>query len=256
MTINKTHLVFDASIGREKPITIINNGADCPFCCRERLNGIIAKDGEILLLHNKYPVLRDTVQTVLIETADCDSELSRYPKEHLYRVIRFAIQHWQAMMESGEFASVILYKNHGPYSGGTIKHPHMQIVGLKNIDYRLNVTRECLNGDVIWADAGVELNLAREPKIGFMEFNVKAKGDGSVERLADCIQIVTHYLLHHFHRGCNSYNLFFYQFSQEEISVKIVPRFVTSPLFVGYSIPQVSSRAEEVIQEIQNRYFR
>lgn len=256
MSINKTHLVFDASIGREKPITIINNGTDCPFCCREQLEGIIAQDGDILLLHNKYPVLRDTVQTVLIETTDCNAELSCYPKEHLYRVINFAIKHWQDMIASGEFASVILYKNHGPYSGGTIKHPHMQIVGLKDIDYRENVPIECLEGEVIWAESGVELNLAKLPKIGFMEFNIKAGKDAPVEKIADCIQTVAHYLLHHFHRGCNSYNLFFYEFHSEEVFVKIVPRFVTSPLFVGYSIPQVSSRAEEVIREIQRLYFR
>ncbi|HMM21869.1 MAG TPA: DUF4931 domain-containing protein [Selenomonadales bacterium] len=254
MAAGKTHLVFDVGIGKDKPITVVSSGVECPFCRREQLEGIIAQDGEILLLHNKYPVLRDTVQTVLIETADCNSELSLYPKDYLYRVIRFAVKHWQAMMESGEFASVILYKNHGPYSGGTIKHPHMQIVGLKNIDYRRNITPECLNGEVIWADGGVELNLARQPKIGFMEFNIRAQGEGSVEKMADCIQRMAHYLLHHFHWGCDSYNLFFYQFSQE-ISVKIMPRFVTSPLFVGYSIPQVSSRAGEVVKEIRSIYF-
>ena len=251
------YLIFLNDINKDKPNEFKKvNMKECPFCNRDELTDIIDQKGPFILLKNKYPTIKDTYQLVLIETYNCDIDMGDYSVEHMQELIRFGVKHWLKIEESGEFKSVIFYKNHGPHSGGSLKHPHMQIVGVKNIDYRLNVTRECLNGDVIWADAGVELNLAREPKIGFMEFNVKAKGDGSVERLADCIQIVTHYLLHHFHRGCNSYNLFFYQFSQEEISVKIVPRFVTSPLFVGYSIPQVSSRAEEVIQEIQNRYFR
>jgi hypothetical protein len=72
--------------------------------------------------------------------------------------------------------------------------------------------------------------------------------------MADYIQIVAHYLLNNFYKGCKSYNLFFYQL-EGRILVKVVPRFVTSPLFIGYSIPQVSNRAEEVVKEIQELYF-
>lgn len=253
MTVRKTHLVFDTNIGNTKPVTNINSNVGCPFCCRDKLEGIIAEDGPILLLVNKYPVLRETFQTVLLETYDCNSELSMYPKDHLYKVIRFGVAQWQEMMQSGQFASVIFFKNHGPYSGGTIRHPHMQIVGLKGIDYTNNISPESLRGDIVFQDVGVELNLTRQPNIGFLEFNIKLENLQYLNRMADYIQMVTHYLLNHFHKNCNSYNLFFYQLN-DKISAKIMPRFVTSPLFVGYSIPQVSSRAEEVIKEIQSIY--
>ncbi|VBB07051.1 Hypothetical protein LUCI_2295 [Lucifera butyrica] len=252
--VDKKHLSFDSILGGTKPITVINSGDICPFCHRDQLEGILAEEGPILFLVNKYPVLQDTYQTVLIETYDCDAELSTYSREHLHKVIRFGVEKWQEMMQSGQFASVLFYKNHGPYSGGTIRHPHMQIVGLKNIDYTPNISRQSLHGEIIDCDTGVELNLTREPQVGFYEFNVRLENLQYIDRMADYIQIVTHYLLHYFNKHCKSYNLFFYQIDGI-ITVKIMPRFITSPLFIGYGIPQVSCQARQVVKEIQKIYL-
>ncbi|WP_378953472.1 DUF4931 domain-containing protein [Pelosinus sp. sgz500959] len=254
MPARKTYLIFDSNIGKNKPENIINATATCPFCHREELTDILASDGSILLIKNKYPVLINAFQTVLIETDDCNSDLSLYSKDHLYKVIGFGVKKWQEMIRSGDFSSVLFYKNYGPYSGGTIRHPHMQIVGLKDIDYTDNITIESLQGFIIHEKDGVELNLAQEPKNGFFEFNVRLGSLEYVNQMADYIQIVIHYLLNHFHKNCKSYNLFFYQIN-DEISVKIMPRFVTSPLLIGYSIPQISNRATEVVTEIQHLYF-
>lgn len=254
MSVNKTYLIFDSNIGQKKPENIINTSATCPFCCREELTDILASDGPILLIKNKYPVLVDAVQTVIIETYECNSDLSLYTKEHLYKVIGFGVKKWQEMIQSGEFSSVLFYKNYGPYSGGTIRHPHMQIVGLKDIDYTNNIDSESLQGFIIHKKDGVELNLAREPKNGFFEFNVRLGSLKYLNQMADYIQITIHYLLNHFHRNCKSYNLFFYQLNNQ-IFAKVVPRFVTSPLLIGYAIPQVSNRAMEVVKEIQTIYF-
>ena len=254
MSARKNYLIFDSNIAKYKPENIVNTDVICPFCCREQLTGIIASDGPILLIKNKYPVLIDTFQTVLIETYDCTGELSTYSKEHLYRVIEFGMGKWQEMIKSGEFASVIFYKNYGPYSGGTIRHPHMQIVGLKDIDYTGDISADSFQGFIIHQRGGVQLNLAEQPRNGFFEFNVKLDHVKALHQMADYIQIVIHYLLHHFHKNCTSYNLFFYQI-KGQIWAKIIPRFITSPLFIGYSLAQVSTRAPEVIKEIQNLYF-
>ncbi|WP_346355849.1 DUF4931 domain-containing protein [Azotosporobacter soli] len=249
-----THLRFDYDIGRFKPVTVVERGFHCPFCGREQLENILAQEGSIVWLKNKFPVLEDTLQTVLIETEDCQSELSVYNKEHLHRVIRFGVEKWQELVRSGEYSSVLFFKNHGPYSGGTIRHPHMQIIGLKHLDYVPKIPQESFSGDVIVKEAGIELNLATLPKIGFIECNIRLRDPAKIDVMADYIQAVAHYLLHHFHKNCNSYNIFFYHL-EEEIAVKLVPRFVTSPLFIGYSIPQISSRGAEVVREIQLLYF-
>ncbi len=150
---------------------------------------------------------------------------------------------------------MIFYKNHGPNSGGTIRHPHMQIVGLKDIDYTENIGDESFHGIMVHQNKGVQLNLSTKPKNGFFEFNIKINNLTQLHQMADYIQTVAHYLLNHFHKGCKSYNLFFYQL-KGQIFAKVVPRFVTSPLFIGYAIPQVSNRAEEVVKEMQRIYFK
>lgn len=248
------HLFFDALIGEQKIKSLRNEKQDCPFCSKEELKEILAEEDTIILVKNKYPVLRDTFQTVLIETDQCHSELSLYPKEHLYKVISFGVKKWLEYNKSGQFKSVIFFKNHGPYSGGTISHPHMQIVGLKNIDYHEHIQRDDFLGEIIHSQPGVELNLSTRPRIGFFEFNVLLSDPEKIDRMADYIQDCVHYLLNRFSKFCNSYNLFFYDL-QGEIMVKIVPRFITSPLFIGYSIPQVSSRCTEVVRDIRSNYF-
>lgn len=253
MTARQTHLVFDTKIGSTKPVTVVDKGHKCPFCCRDELEGIIAEDGPILLLANKYPVLQDTVQTVLIETDDCASELSLYPKDHLHRVIRFGTEKWLDMIAGGEFASVLFFKNHGPCSGGSIRHPHMQIVGLRHLDYTANIPQASLEGIVISRNGDVELNIADKPLVGFVEINIKLADLGQIDRLADYLQICAHYFLHHFNRQCNSYNIFFYYIGGQ-ITAKIMPRFVTSPIYIGYAIPQLSTRIPDVVADLKKIY--
>ena len=253
MNARHTHLVFDSKIGVTKPVTVVDVGHACPFCNRAELSGIIAEDGPILLIANKYPVLQDTFQTVLIETEDCTSELSLYPKDHLHRVIRFGTEKWLDMIDGGEFASVLFFKNHGPNSGGTICHPHMQIVGLRHIDYTANIPPASLEGSVISRDDGVELAIADKPLIGFVELNVTLTDLGRIDRLADYLQICAHYFLNHFNRHCNSYNIFFYHIGGR-ITAKIMPRFVTSPLYVGYAIPQLSTRIPAIVADLKQIY--
>ena len=253
MNARQTHLVFDTKIGGAKPVTVVDKGYKCPFCARDELEGIIAEDGPLLLIVNKYPVLQDTFQTVLIETDDCKSELSLYSKEHLHRVIRFGTEKWLDMIAGGEFASVLFFKNHGPSSGGSIRHPHMQIIGLRHVDYTANIPPASLAGIVISRDGGVELTIADKPLVGFVELNLKLADLRHLDHLADYLQICAHYFLNHFNSHCNSYNIFFYYIGGQ-ITAKITPRFVTSPIFVGYAIPHLSTRIADVAADLQRIY--
>ena len=78
--------------------------------------------------------LRATRQTVLIESADHDADLVTYEPDELHHVMRFALGCWQQMIDSQQYRSVLMYKNKGPLSGGSLVHPHMQIVGLEQED--------------------------------------------------------------------------------------------------------------------------
>ena len=250
-----SHILFNSHIGQTKRSETIENSPACPFCNRDMLEEILDEDGSIALVKNKYPVLENTFQTVLIETDDCFSELSLYPKEHLYKVIRFGIRHWLQMIHSGDYSSVLFFKNHGPYSGGTIRHPHMQIVGLKTYDYHNCVSEDQFEGIMIDESAGVEFNLSTKPRVGFFEFNVVMEDQKNIERFADYLQCAAHYVLNHYHASCTSYNMFFYEWNRT-IAAKIMPRFVTSPLYVGYAIPQISNRISEIADLVRCTYFK
>lgn len=249
-----THLFFNTDIGVKKPENIRNKNQSCPFCARDQLTDIIDVEEPIILLKNKYPVLENAYQTVLIETDECSSELSLYSKEHLVKLFTFAIKHWLDFQESGKFKSVIFFKNHGPLSGGSISHPHMQIVGLYDIDYMKKVPLSSFEGLTIDEKGGVLFNLSAKPRVGFYEFNVRMTEPGQIPVFANYVQIAVHYILNNFPFKCNSYNLFFYK-PGKDIYVKIMPRFITTPLYIGYSLPQIPSNLQKMRNEVINKYF-
>ncbi|MEI5908465.1 DUF4931 domain-containing protein [Bacillus spongiae] len=248
-------LLFKSSLAKNKPESIVNRDSTCPFCETESLTNILDREGSIIWLENKYPTLVDTYQTIIIETDQCESELSKYEESHLRKLLRFALRKWLDMQKSGDYASVILYKNHGPLSGGTIRHPHMQIVGLKKFDYKNKIKMKHFSGDIIDQVGKMSLTISDFPLVGFTELNIKMDehyGINDIDQMAKYMQHCTHFLLNHI--GCTSYNLFFYQLD-EHIYIKIMPRFVTSPVFVGYAIPQLSDYKEEIVKNMKKLYF-
>ncbi|MBU8880837.1 DUF4931 domain-containing protein [Bacillus sp. FJAT-29790] len=251
---NNTHLYFNAGIGAKKPNSIKNKEQSCPFCEKDKLTDILAVDGSIILLKNKYPVLANTYQTVLIETDDCHGELSTYQEDHLIKLIGFGLKHWLLMTETGEYRSVIFFKNHGPLSGGSIAHPHMQIVGLKEINYVDKVQPQDFEGLTIHEKDGTIFSISTAPRIGFYEFNIKLADMNDITSFARYIQTAAHYILNVFPFHCSSYNLFFYKLD-DQIYAKVVPRSVTSPIFIGYFIPQVPNNIEWMKNDVQEKYF-
>lgn len=252
--MSSSHLFFNTSIGVKKPENYRNKEQTCPFCERDRLTDFIAVDGPIILLKNKYPVLENTFQTVLIETDDCHAEFATYNQEHLHRLLRFGIKHWLEMEATGSYKSVIFYKNHGPLSGGTIAHPHMQIIGLYDIDCEEKIDEASFQGILLNEANGVRFTLSTEPRIGFYEFNVEMSDTDYVETFGKYVQIAVHYILNHFPFKAGSYNIFFHHIGGK-IYAKIVPRFVTTPLYIGYGIPQVPNNLEWMASELERIYF-
>lgn len=249
------HLKFLFNISKNKPNSIRNKKTPCPFCNREGLRDIIDEEGPFILLKNKYPTLKDTLQTVLIETNSCDVDITMYDKQYMRNLLKFGVRHWLDMEKSGDFESVIFYKNHGPYSGGTINHSHMQIVGLKSIDYKEYLKDEYFEGIVINESDGCVLNLSTKPKIDFTEFNIIINNINKLDIMADNIQKVVCYILEDFYVKCSSFNLFFYEW-KGNIICKVIPRFITSPLFIGFSISQITNQTDEIVSQMKQFDFK
>jgi len=250
-TAPNRHLYFLSDIGKEK-ITYQESEYRCPFCNRKERLDILDEEDSILLIKNKFHTLDNTFQTVLIETNDCFSNISNYDKVHMRKMITFGINNWLKLEESGDFKSVVFYKNHGPLSGGTINHAHMQIVGLKDIDYKRNIKDDIFEGIEIYKEGNCILNISTQPNTSSTEFNVISipRNDNF---MADNIQNIVKYILNHFSK-CSSFNLFFYQW-KKSIICKIVPRYITSPFLIGFSIPQTSNRLNSIAEEIQKKYY-
>ena len=82
----------------------------------------------------------------------------------------------------------------------------------------------------------------------------KAQTTDKAATTADFIQIIVDFLTHHFGSQTQSYNIFFYDLGGR-IAVKLLPRFATPPIFVGYGIHFRPSSLDEAIHAIRQRYF-
>lgn len=244
-------LVFNPKINKVKYATNTPTSG-CPFCDRESLSDIYRQEGEKIWLKNKYQTLEKTEMTVIIESAEHEGDISTYSPAENREIFRFAFDCWGELIASDKFKSVLMFRNFGPRSGGSLRHPHMQIVGLKETDGYAEVKPENFSGLEIHRN-GVDIILSDQPVMGFVEFNVSIDDLSQVERLADHVQTISRYLVKDYMNGrCDSYNLFFYHIDGRYIC-KIVPRFITSPYFIGYKLSQVNSpeHLREVAMELK-----
>lgn len=236
-------LEYNLDIGKTKPDTVHRDEKYCPFCDVQNLKNILETRGSMIWLENAYRVLKDTWQTLLIETDDCDGDFSTYDTAYATELIRFGLEKWRQVQAMKTFKSVIFYRNHGYMSGGTIHHPHSQIVGLKNYDYHEDIHPYHFIGSCVLSEPGLEINISKRPVIGFYEVNLILTDIAVLPRFVRYMQRTSFFFMHHFVRFNDSYNIFFYEFpGDSRIFVKIIPRFLTNPLFVGYMIPQIANQ--------------
>ena len=248
-------LVYQSSIGDQKPITLRTQGhaSACPFCDHSQLPAILRQDGDILLVPNKYPVLQGSDPYVLIETSLCDTELSLYADEHLLRVFQMAFDLWRDMLANPAYRSVLFMKNHGPFSGGSLRHPHMQLIGLYHVDAQVHISKADFLGPVIQKEPGVELTISDRPRVGYAEFNVILKDEDAFPAFCRLIQKTVRYVLQHYHEGhVDSYNLFFYALDGLTYC-KVMPRLATTPIYIGYTISQVTDNLSSIVEDFRQQ---
>ena len=163
MNINLIH--FDTSVGVKKPRTMLKSSIDsCPFCDVEHLTDIIEIEDDMIFLKNKYVVVEGSDQFVIIEGSECHSDMPRYSKDKMHRLIRFGLKHWKNLLNSGKYEDVLFFKNYGELSGGTIRHPHMQLVGFPKLNRDLLFDPIELHGEIIFESDGVEINISTTPR--------------------------------------------------------------------------------------------
>lgn len=246
-------LIFDLNIAKDKPNSYrkVRNNSRCPFCVPSELTDIYEQRGEMIWLHNKYPTLVDTVQTVLIETSNHEGDITNYSRESNRELLHFALECFNKMNSMKIFQSVLWYKNFGPQSGGSLVHPHMQLVGLKKQNGYRYVYPNNFTGVSLFRNDSLEVNVSTRPIHGYIELNMNLLAPSGIDLWADWIQKGAQYMLQVLSGGrCDSYNLFFYPRKKGRISAKLISRFFASPYFVGYKLSQVDNM-EKLISEAQ-----
>jgi ATP adenylyltransferase/5',5'''-P-1,P-4-tetraphosphate phosphorylase II len=235
-------LIFKRNVSEHKPNDMQFGRNDaCPFCNYQETYNIIKTCDEIVWTKNKYPVLQDAFATLIIESPNHDETMATYSKEYNRKLLRFGIECFHEMKNSGEYKSVVFYKNHGPISGGSLSHAHMQIVGLRNADAYEEVSIENMTGKTVAESENVRVTLSDKPLVGMVETNVWMKlsafdNEKAFASYSDSVQAVVQ---HHLATVAEkSFNLFFYEFDGWLIT-KLVPRFPTAPYFIGYRLAQV-----------------
>lgn len=243
-------LRFNYAIAKDKP----NNKDICPFCAVDKLEKIIDKKDSFIWLDNKFNTIEDTYQTLVIESDEHFGDTSNYNVDYNRKLFRYVVEKWFELSKDKSFKSVTLFKNFGTLSGGSLRHPHFQIVGMKNLDAYENIRYKHFEGEVVVSENNnsAEINISKYPIMGFTEFNIIVSGINKIDFLADAVRNVLIYVLSDFIDGkCESYNLFFY-FIDGKLICKVSPRFVVSAYYVGYRIPQTNSqeRAEDIKKEL------
>lgn len=193
-----TPLVFNTQIAKGKP----SNSDCCPFCDIENLTGIIEKQNQFIWLENKYQTLQDTYLTLIIESNEHLGDIASYSYEYNRSLIRYAVDKWLKLSASKQYRSVAMFKNFGPLSGGSLSHPHLQIVGFKKADIYSEVYPENFIGLSIKKDQNFEVNMSLQPIMGYTEFNVIISNMDKLDLFADNIKdLVSFCMSEAFYRG-------------------------------------------------------
>ena len=231
-----SQIQLDLDINKNKPFT--NKKEDCPFCNPNNLTNILEKRDDLIWLINKYPVLSNTWPTVIIETLNHNNILATYTKDKLHEVFSFGISRWLKISQNPKFKSTIYFRNEGSESGGSLSHPHSQIIGLCDIDYKECISKKNFEGICFYEDRDCNACISNYPIGSIIEFNIQLKPDGHISKFADTLQTIVQYLQKDFIIPVTSYNLFFYQINHL-ITAKITPYYKTSPLYRGYQITPI-----------------
>lgn len=253
MTYRK--LTFNTTIASQKP----SNKDTCPFCEQTELGKILDRKKDMIWVENKFPVLQDSYQTLIIESSWHEGDISAYDSAANRQLFAFMFEKWAELEACKDYRSVVLFRNFGPLSGGSLRHPHSQLVGFKDLDAYAALDRKTFAGLEVYKESkhAAEITISSYPLQDFTEFNVRIADISDLGRLADSVQLLSDYVLNEFAGGrCSSYNLFFYRF-EREICCKVVPRFVTSAYNIAYGIHQVNQlkRLETIRDDLRHKFL-
>jgi len=248
-----TYMKWLANMSEGKPNTYINKEEQCPFCDRETLRKeghIIDETEHFMIVKNKFPVLDNTFSTIIVEHPTCGEHIGTYSIDYLTKLLEYSLNYYDELQYSGQYTSIVFFKNHGLMAAGSIKHPHMQIMGFKNKTFHDNLQKSDFEGIPILSDQTVEWNVSTKPRSEFYEINIILHDKERLDVFAGCLQKTVNYTLEVLNPKYKSYNLAF-NIKEKSLKVKVIPRQPSTILLLGYGIHQIPDNLEDIARQLK-----
>jgi UDPglucose--hexose-1-phosphate uridylyltransferase len=140
---------------------------DCPFCpgnetwlmplIDERPGGDAEWQTRVVL--NRYPAVVSDIDAparvngifsvlpargrheIIIESPKHDRDLAHAPQAEAEAVLQTCHARYRALADSGEFATILLFRNSGIRAGASLPHPHTQLVAMTQVTGELERRR-------------------------------------------------------------------------------------------------------------------
>ncbi|MFP3727131.1 DUF4931 domain-containing protein [Priestia filamentosa] len=251
----KNSIKLNTARGRNKPNTVVNKNVTCPFCTDTKpliiQDKLMLEDrGKMFWIENKFPLLEEAYQTLIVETDKCGESFATYSLEYAKELFSFIFECRDKMLETKGFKEVILFKNHGHYSDSSISHSHSQLVGLKENTYDYKEIEDSMTGPLVYKDNNVRVTVSKVPRAEFFEFNVIWKRQNQTQDYVKWVQTLIQYLSVFKKGRFTSYNLVFHE-TDEECMIKVIPRKPNSVYYIGFGIRQTPRDTEQIANEIK-----
>lgn len=252
----KNVLTLLTSFQKNRPKTVGNKTVkNCPFCQKEELfkTNKVLEDNSFLWIENRYPYLKGTYQTVIIESDSCENDFTNYSIEYAHALLEFCMNKREEWKNSKLFRDVLLLKNHGVQSDSSIHHAHMQLVGLYDSEYNSKGFESSVKGPVVFENEGVCVTVSAIPQAEFYEFNVKWSKEEKTSLYVEWIQHLIRFVFYFQNGKYDSYNLAFHSNDTHHF-VKVIPRKPNSIFYLGYGLKQSPDNTQDVAKEIYNLF--
>lgn len=169
----------------------------CPFCpgAEAQLPGVIAEVAgggppgwRVRVVPNRFAAVE--AHEVIVESPRHDADLPDLDDAQMAAVVRVYRDRCRALLARPESQAVVLFRNHGPGSGASLRHPHAQVMALEVVPpfvealVRTGAARHAADGRCPTCEAiaaelaeGIRIVEATPGFVAFVPFAAEAPGE-------------------------------------------------------------------------------
>lgn len=241
-----------------KALSKNNISNSCPFCKSNRQ--VAMEDGVYLLddkhghmlIPNKYTTYPEYNIWVIVEMYSCDRDLQDYTIQEMYDYYLFVKESLKIYHEHFPHnKEIMLVKQVGTFSGGSVKHGHSQILGTKENKIDNNLVYEKIQlGHSIYNRDGLNIRFNNEPLNDRDEFIIEYSDSADIQHMLSKLKILLNNVVKPIYNELN-YSLSYHRYNNTNY-IKLLPRTTTSTLLLHFDVPFKNLYTDEELTEYTN----